>query len=244
MKGVVVPGVHAVEALVRHAPHRLREVHYAGGLNGARGRAVEAARVAGIRVTEVRVARIDELADGVRHQGVLGVAEPAEYIDWSDLLTGPDALLLALDQVTDPRNLGAMLRAAEALGATGALLTKNRCARLGPTVTRTSAGASELIPVALETNLARSLRAAKAAGMLVVGADLDGVPPAELDFTGPTVVVVGAEGRGLRRLTRDTCDVVAAIPMTGATASLNAATAAAILLYEVTRQRGVRNLVL
>lgn len=236
---VTVPGVHGVEAILHHAPHRLLEVRYAGQLTAARGRVVEAARAAGVTVTEVRAAHIDALAEGIRHQGVLGLAEPATYVDFEDLLGASDnPLIVAFDQVTDPHNLGAILRAAEVLGATGAVLTKNRCARLGPAVTRTSAGASEVLPVALETNLARTLRSAQKAGLQVVGADLEGVPPAEVDFAAPTVLVVGAEGRGLRRLTHDTCDVLCAIPMSGRIASLNAATAAAILLYEVARQRG------
>ena len=238
MTPVAIPGLRAVEALLDNAPERLREVRYAGGLTGARGRVVEAARAAGITVAEVRVAQIEALAEGIRHQGVVGLASPARYVDWDDLLADPAALILAMDQVTDPRNLGAMLRAAEVLGATGALLTKNRCARLGPAVTRTSAGASELVPVALETNLARALRRAREVGVLVVGADLEGEAPAGLDLTGPMVLVIGAEGQGLRRLTRETCDTIASIPMTGRIASLNAATAASILLYEVARQRG------
>ncbi len=241
MTSVPIPGVHAVEALLRHAPHRLREVRYAGQLTAARGRVVEAAREAGIPVSEVRPAQIEEVAEGVRHQGVIGLAEPATYVDFEDLIVSSETpLVVAFDQVTDPHNLGAILRAAEALGATGALLTKNRCARLGPTATRTSAGASEIIPVALETNLSRTLRTAQKAGLQVVGADLEGVAPSDVDFTGPTVLVVGAEGRGLRRLTSETCDVLCAIPMRGQTASLNASTAAAILLYEVARQRALR----
>ncbi len=237
MKPVAVPGVRAVEVLLENAPERLREVRYAGDTSGARGRVVDAAIAAGIAVVEVRAARLDELTEGIRHQGIVGLATPAEYVDWDGLLAAPDALVLAMDQVTDPRNLGAMLRAGEVLGATGALLTKNRCARLGPAVTRTSAGASEIIPVAMETNLARSLRQARKAGVLVVGADLEGEAPAAIDFTGPTILVIGAEGRGLRRLTRENCDTIASIPMKGVIASLNAATAASILLYEVARQR-------
>ena len=117
-----------------------------------------------------------------------------------ELLEHENPLIVAVDQVTDPRNLGAILRAGEGMGVTGALVTKNRCARLGPTVSKTSAGASELLPVAMEANLARSLRRAQDAGLQIVGADFDGLAPAQIDLTIPTVLVIGAEGRGIRRL--------------------------------------------
>jgi 23S rRNA (guanosine2251-2'-O)-methyltransferase len=124
-------------------------------------------------------------------------------------------------------------------GGTGALVTRDRCARPGPTVSRTSAGASEILPVALETNLSRALAAADEAGLQIVGADLDGVAPWEVDWTRPTVLVIGAEGTGLRRLTREACHAIATIPLVGRTESLNASAAAAALLYEAARQRTI-----
>ncbi len=234
---VVVAGVRAVEALLKHAPERLLRVEHADDLGGARGRVVQACLARGVP-TQARTARqLDATADGLRHQGILAHARSAPYVPWAHLIGRPDALLLAVDQVTDPRNLGAMLRSAEAFGATGALLTTNRCARLGPVVTRTSAGAAELLPVAIETNLARALRAAQACGVQVVGADLDGVPPDRIDWHRPSILVIGAEGRGLRRLTREVCDVAATIPLQGVTESLNAAVAASVLLYAATHHR-------
>lgn len=232
-----VPGVRAVQALLEHAPQRIRQVMYAGELSGARGAVVEQARLMGVKLNAVQAKVLDERFEGVRHQGVMALVAPAEYVDWPALIAEPDALVVAVDQVTDPRNLGAMLRSAEAMGATGALLTSNRCARLGPTVAKTSAGASELLPVAMETNLVRSLKAAQKAGAQVVGADLDGVPPEKIDFRHPTIVVVGAEGRGLRRLTRESCDFIVTIPLQGFTESLNAASAGSILVYEAAQQR-------
>jgi 23S rRNA (guanosine2251-2'-O)-methyltransferase len=234
---VPVPGVRAVEALLRHAPGRIRRVLYRGAATGARGRVLDAARQLGLPVESASEAALERLVGDLRHQGVVAVSAPADYVPWNDLLAAPDALLVAADEITDPRNLGAILRAAEALGGTGALLTSHRCARLGPTVTRTSAGASELIPVAMEVNLARALRRARDAGVRIVGADLDGAPPDTIDLTGPVVLVIGAEGEGLRRITRDACDAIATIPLTGSTESLNASTAASILLYEAVRQR-------
>lgn len=234
---VVVAGVRAVEALLRHAPDRLLSVEHTDDVSGARARVLEACAARGVPTRIRSPKQLDALADGLRHQGVLAHARPAPYAAWADLVARPDALLLAVDQVTDPRNLGAMLRSAEALGASGALLTTNRCARLGPVVTRTSAGAAELLPVAIETNLARALRAAQAAGLQVVGADLDGAPPDRIDWSRPSVLVIGAEGRGLRRLTRELCDATATIPLSGVTESLNAAVAASVLLYAAVHQR-------
>ncbi len=224
-------------ALLDHAPHRVVEIMYSGELTGARGEAIEQAQRIGISVRAVSSRNLDERVEGIRHQGVVALVSPAEYADWTELYSESDALIVAVDQVTDPRNLGALLRSAEAMGATGALLTSNRCARLGPVVARTSAGGSELLPVSIETNLVRSLKSAQAAGVQVVGADLDGVSPAQVDFARPTILVIGAEGKGLRRLTRETCDLIVTIPLTGLTESLNAASAGSILVYEAARQR-------
>lgn len=233
-----VPGVRAVEALIEHQPERIVAVHHAGPDKGARARVIERARALGAKIVQTKPKALAErVGGGVRTQGIVALVEPVDYTPWSALIGRPDALLMAMDQVTDPRNLGAILRAGEAMGATGALLTSNRCARLGPTVTRTSAGASELIPVAMETNLARALLAAREAGCRLIGADLDGEAPDAIDLTGPIVLVIGAEGQGLRRLTKDTCDAMATIPLVGMTESLNAATAASILVYEAIRQR-------
>ena len=233
----LVPGIRAIEALLTHDPRRIRTIRFAGERDGARGRLLDRAEALGIETREVKAKALAERLGELRTQGVVATVIPAEYRPWVELLEADTPLLLAVDQVTDPRNLGAMLRAAEAMGASGALITSNRCARLGPTVTRTSAGASELLPVAMETNLARALRDARTAGLQVVGADLDGRSPGELDLSRPTVLVIGAEGRGLRRLTRQCCDAIATIPLSGLTESLNAATAAAILIYEAARQR-------
>lgn len=234
----LVPGIRAVEAMLDHQPGRVKSLRYVGARDGSRGRLLARAEELGIETRETTEKAIAERLGDLRTQGVVAVVEPAGYCSWSALLEADAPLLLAADQITDPRNLGAILRAAEAMGATGALLTSNRCARLGPTVTRTSAGASELLPVAMETNLARALRAAGDAGLQIVGADLDGQPPHQIDLARPTVIVIGAEGRGLRRLTRSCCDAIATIPLGGLTESLNAATAAAILVYEAARQRG------
>lgn len=232
-----VPGIRAIEALLDHHPERIRAVHYTGDRTGARGRLLDRLEARGISTQATTERALEDRVGELRTQGILALVEPAAYHPWDDLLAADRPLLLAADQITDPRNLGAILRAGEAMGATGALLTSNRCARLGPVVTRTSAGASELLPVAMETNLARALRTAADRGLRIIGADLDGEAPDRLDLTGPTVLVIGAEGHGLRRLTRESCHAIATIPLAGLTESLNAATAAAILVYEAARQR-------
>lgn len=231
----ILAGIRAIEALLR-TPERLRRV-WCLDESGARQRVVDAARAAGIEVHQASPDRLSKLADGIRHQGVVAEIVPREPAEWAELIAQPDGLILAFDQVTDPHNLGAALRSAEAFGATGALVTRNRSARPGPVVARTSAGASELLPIAIETNLARALRQAQEAGYRVIAADLDGPAPENTDLTGPLVVVIGAEGKGIRRLTREVCDLHLTIPMAGLTESLNASVAAAVMLYEVARQR-------
>lgn len=226
-----------MEALLDTAPDRILRLLHHGDRRGARARVLERAEALGVPLDAAPAERLERLAGEVRHQGLVAEVAPAAYVDWAALVEAPDALLLAVDEVTDPRNLGAMLRSVEALGGTGALLTRHRCARLGPTVTRTSAGASELLPVAMETNLARALDAARDSDVQVVGADLDGEHPSAIDWSRPTCIVVGAEGRGLRRNTRTRCDRVATIPLLGRTESLNAAVAASVLFYAAATAR-------
>ncbi len=228
-----IPGVRAVEALLEHAPERIQRIIYRGRLAGARARLLRRAKDLGIRCEEGDPNAYTK----ERSQGIIALARSAEYLPWSQLLElqQEGSLLLALDQVTDPQNMGAILRSAEALGAAGLLITKDRCARLGPAVTRSSAGASELLPVAMEINLARALSQAREAGFQILGADMKGQAPWSLDWRRPTVLVIGAEGQGLRRLSRAACDQLVSVPLKGRTASLNASAAAAILIYEARR---------
>ncbi|MEZ4471814.1 MAG: 23S rRNA (guanosine(2251)-2'-O)-methyltransferase RlmB [bacterium] len=235
-----VPGIRAVQALLDHAPERLRQILLHGRPGGQRRTLVDALEARGLIPTPVPASRLDALAGDVAHQGIVALVEPAELVEWPALFT-PDALILALDQVTDPRNFGAMLRSLEAFGGTGALITRDRCARPGPAVTKTSAGAAEIIPIAMETNLARALRAGQQAGLQVVVADLDGVSPDAIDWTRPTILVMGAEGEGVRRLTRETADQVVTIGLRGATASLNVGVAAGILLHAASAARARRS---
>jgi 23S rRNA (guanosine2251-2'-O)-methyltransferase len=177
------------------------------------------------------------------HQGV--AAEVLRLEPWreDELLAAAGAarnpLVLALDGVQDPHNLGACLRTADACGVLAVLVPRDRAAPLNATARKVAAGAAETTPVAVVTNLARALLLLKEAGLWIVGADSDGPrPAAELDLTGPRVLVLGAEGAGLRSLTRRHCDWLARLPARGAVESLNVSVAAGMLLYEAVRQRG------
>jgi 23S rRNA (guanosine2251-2'-O)-methyltransferase len=181
---------------------------------------------------------LTELAGTRDHQGVVARVEPYRYADAYELAGGDEPLLVCLDQVTDPRNLGAVCRSAEGAGATGVVLPAHRSARVTPAVARSSAGAVEHLPVAVVPNLARYLNEVKGPRLWVWGADAAGQPMAEADLAGGLALVFGAEGKGLRPLVRRACDGVVSIPLAGAVESLNVSVAAAVLLYEARRQRG------
>jgi 23S rRNA (guanosine2251-2'-O)-methyltransferase len=187
---------------------------------------------------------LDRITDGAVHQGVAMKVPPYDYKDTEDLLdvaaeAGQPPLIVALDSVTDPRNLGAVLRSAGAFGAHGVLVPERRAAGVTASAWKVSAGAAARVPVARATNLARELAELKKSGCFVVGLDAGGdMPVSELAYaTDPLVLVVGSEGKGLSRLVRDTCDAIVSIPMATTTESLNAAVAAGITLYEVAKQR-------
>jgi 23S rRNA (guanosine2251-2'-O)-methyltransferase len=168
---------------------------------------------------------------------------PYQYSGLDEILAAPDPLVLVLDGVTDPRNLGAILRAADGAGASGVVIPKDRAAGVTAAAVKASAGASEHVRVARETNLRRAIDRMKKSGLWVYAAEGEaeregGTPYYALDLTGPVALVLGSEGRGIRRLVREGCDGVGSIPMLGTVESLNVSVAAAILLYEARRQRG------
>jgi 23S rRNA (guanosine2251-2'-O)-methyltransferase len=208
--------------------------------------AVALAANRGISVLEVGKPELDRLTGGALHQGMALQVPPFEYAHPDELLdaaresTEPP-LLVALDGVTDPRNLGAVIRSAAAFGANGVLLPQRRSAGVTAVVWRTSAGTAAKLPIALATNLTRTLRSLAADGMMIVGLDADGTMTVDdLSLaTSPLVVVVGSEGRGLSRLVRETCDATVSIPMSAGIDSLNASVAAGIVLAEVARRRRV-----
>jgi 23S rRNA (guanosine2251-2'-O)-methyltransferase len=207
----------------------------------------EAVRMAadrGISVLDVSRPELDKLTGGAMHQGLGLQVPPFSYADPDDLLdlaaaTGEPPLLVALDGVTDPRNLGAVIRSAAAFGANGVVVPQRRSASMTAVAWRTSAGTAAKLPVAMATNLTRTLRAYAQAGLMIVGLDADGtidIDGLEL-ATSPLVVVVGSEGRGLSRLVRESCDETVSIPMAAGVESLNASVAAGVVLAEVARRR-------
>jgi len=198
----------------------------------------------GLALMEVTKPELDRLTGGAVHQGLAIQVPPYAYVHPEDLLeaaeeAGRAPLIVALDGVTDPRNLGAVLRSAAAFGADGVLLPERRAAGVTASAWKVSAGAAARVPVARATNLVRALTSLKEAGCFVVGLDGEGPAPiGELELaTSPLVLVAGSEGKGLSRLVRETCDVVAAIPIASSVESLNAAVATGIALYEVARLR-------
>jgi 23S rRNA (guanosine2251-2'-O)-methyltransferase len=181
---------------------------------------------------------LSEAAGTRDHQGVLAWCEPYRYADGWELAAEERPLLAVLDQVTDPRNLGAVVRSAEGAGATGVVVPAHGAATVTPAVARASAGAVEHLPIAVVPNLARYLGEVKRGDLWIFGAVGDGAKPMwETDLSGGVALVFGAEGKGLRPLVRRTCDDVIAIPMAGNVESLNVSVAAAVLLYEARRQR-------
>jgi 23S rRNA (guanosine2251-2'-O)-methyltransferase len=196
-----------------------------------------------LQALRVRVAAERELAElaGTRdHQGVVALCEPYRYADAYELAERPQPLLVCLDGVTDPHNLGAVCRSAEGAGATGLVLPAHRSARVTPAVCRVSAGAVEHLPVAVVPNLARFITDVKSSELWAYAAVAEG-PTAlwEADFEGGVLLVLGAEGKGIRPLVRKQCDVEVAIPLAGRVESLNVSVAAALLLFEVARRRAV-----
>jgi 23S rRNA (guanosine2251-2'-O)-methyltransferase len=241
----LIYGFHAVLSRLRQHAGSVKEIY----LDQSRGdrRAKDLLKVAaerGVRVILVDGARLDGMTQHARHQGVVAHAEaaarPREIHEVLDALTEP-ALLLVLDGVTDPHNLGACLRVADAMGAHAVIAPKDRAVAITPTVEKVASGAADTVPFIAVTNLARALRELQEREVWVIGAEQE----AERDLyavklDGPIAWVLGAEGEGMRRLTRETCDELARIPMLGTVESLNVSVSAGICLSETRRQRQSR----
>ena len=204
---------------------------------------VKIAADAGISILEVPRHDLDRIAANGMHQGIALQVPPYQYAHPDDLLAaamkdGAPALMVALDNISDPRNLGAIVRSVGAFGGHGVLIPQRRSASVTAVAWRTSAGAAARVPVARATNLTRTLKSWADAGLQIVGLDADGDTLIDdLDGGGPMVLVVGSEGKGLSRLVRENCDAVVSIPMAGSTESLNASVAAGVVLAEIARQR-------
>lgn len=206
---------------------------------------VEAVRERKIPFQFVEKSALDRLTAHAKHQGVMAYVAPREYATVEDILDlarskGEDPFILVLDEVEDPHNLGALIRTVDAVGAHGVIIPKRRSVGLTGTVAKTSAGAVEHVLVARETNLVQTLKELKEAGCWVAGAETGGTEAFATDLTGPRVLVIGSEGKGISRLVREACDEIVSLPMKGRINSLNASVAGSILLYEVLRQRSAK----
>jgi 23S rRNA (guanosine2251-2'-O)-methyltransferase len=244
MKGSeTIYGMHAVRAMLERHPERVLRVRIAEQRGDAKVQTVlELAQRHHRPVERSDAHELKRLLGDVAHQGV--AAEVAPLPPWSEddlveaLATAKAPLVLVLDGVQDPHNLGACLRTADACGALAVVVPRDRAAQLTPAARKVAAGAAESTPVVAVTNLARTLKLLKEAGLWVVGADAGAAQLArEVDMKGPLVLVLGAEGAGLRQLTRQNCDFMVRLPDLGAVESLNVSVAAGMLLYEALRQR-------
>lgn len=236
-------GVHAVEALLRHHPKRVKQIWLADSRSEPRVQALlELAAQNRVTVGQAERREMDAWVDGV-HQGVVAEVSPSQV--WGEAMleelldrTEGAPLILVLDGVTDPHNLGACLRTADAAGALAVVVPKDKSATLTPAVRKVACGAAEVIPLVAVTNLARTLEKLQQRGLWVVGTA--GEAEQELyqqDLTGPTILIMGAEGKGMRRLTREHCDFLVKLPMAGSVSSLNVSVATGVCLFEAVRQR-------
>jgi 23S rRNA (guanosine2251-2'-O)-methyltransferase len=242
MKPQIIFGFHAVGARLRTRPESVRELFVDAKRDDKRMQALqETAKTKNLRVMTVDGKRLDGMCGTNRHQGVVAMVEPTalpQFIDdVLDTLTGPPLLLL-LDGVTDPHNLGACLRVADAAGAHAVIAPKDRSVGLTAAAMKVASGAAESVPYITVTNLARTLRELKDRDIWIVGADESGETTLfEAKIAGALAWVLGAEGEGLRRLTRENCDQIVSIPMFGAVESLNVSVASGVCLFEARRQR-------
>jgi 23S rRNA (guanosine2251-2'-O)-methyltransferase len=242
--GQWIAGINAVASALEHDIDHVREVLVEAGNKNARITEIEEnARRKELSVRRVTHQALEGIAGGLRHQGVIARYEAPEQTSEAELPALIEAaagkvLILVLDGIQDPHNLGACLRSSAAAGVTAVIIPKDKAAPINATVRKTSAGAADRIPVVSVTNLARTLRAIKEAGVWVYGMDGEASGTIyQTDFTGNVALVMGSEGEGMRRLTRDHCDGLVRIPMPGEMESLNVSVATGVALFEVVRQR-------
>ncbi|RRS10026.1 23S rRNA (guanosine(2251)-2'-O)-methyltransferase RlmB [Pseudoalteromonas sp. J010] len=243
MSNELIFGFHSIEAILNNAPERLLEIYALKGREDKRlNQVVNEARKFGISVQFMQRKALDNKANGEQHQGIIANVKGARAFNEKDLddiiqrETTP--FFLVLDGVTDPHNLGACLRSADAAGVHGVIVPKDKSAKLNGTARKVACGAAETVPLIQVTNLARTLRDIKEAGVWVVGtAGETDTAVFDANLTGPMAIVMGAEGDGMRRLTREHCDELVKIPMVGSVSSLNVSVATGVCLFEVLRQR-------
>ena len=240
-------GLHAITAILESEPQRILEIMVAKGRNDERmNKLVNLARKHQISLQFVQRKTLDEKSSGEQHQGIVARAKPARVLNEDDLdiileranSKGRQAFLLVLDGVTDPHNLGACLRNADAAGIDAVVVPKDKSAGITAVVRKVAVGAAETMPLIQVTNLSRSLKQLQQSGVWVVGTSGDAEQVIyDCKMTGPIALVMGAEGKGMRRLTTETCDELVKLPMAGSVSSLNVSVATGICLFEIVRQR-------
>ncbi|WJG10149.1 23S rRNA (guanosine(2251)-2'-O)-methyltransferase RlmB [Aliiglaciecola sp. LCG003] len=237
-------GIHALESVLEREPERLIELYVLKGREDERlTTIINQARKFGIAVQFCLRKTLDDKVQGEQHQGVVARAKPGKQYNENDLAQIVDQaespFLLILDGVTDPHNLGACLRTAEAAGAHAVVVPKDNSATLTPTVRKVASGAADVIPLVQVTNLARTLRDLQQSGVWIIGTAGEAQQSLyDCKLSGPIALVMGAEGKGMRRLTREHCDELIKLPMAGTVTSLNVSVATGVCMFEIVRQRG------
>ena len=203
---------------------------------------IDLAKSKGIVISQAEGAKLDKMAEGENHQGVIALVSAYKYVTVNDILEnaekkGESPFVIICDKITDPHNLGAIIRTANCVGASGVIIPKRNSVGVNSVVMKTSVGAAEYTPVAKVTNIAATIDELKEKGLWITAADMDGQSMYDIDFKGAIGLVIGSEGNGISRLVREKCDFIASIPMKGEINSLNASVAAAVLMYEALRQR-------
>ena len=247
MSGELLFGIHSIDAALSNDPKNILELYFESDSQNARIKELsEKARELGLKPHARPREALDRMTGGARHQGAVAryrAPPPRTEKELYELVeqAGKDALILVLDGVTDPHNLGACLRSAEAAGVTAVVVPKDKAAGITPTVRRASSGAADRVAFFAVTNLARTLKALKESGVWLVGLAGESAQDFyKLDLKGPLGIVMGSEGEGMRRLTGEACDFLAKIPMRGGVESLNVSVATGVALFEAVRQRGAK----
>lgn len=235
---MIVYGANPVLEAIRSHPARVRYVAIAREQSARLQRIVSEANAAGVAVRQMPASQIDKLAGRGVHNGVVAEVAATALVDFDDVIARDETqFVLILDGITDPQNLGAILRVAEGFGVDLVVLPEHESASVTPAVVKASAGATEWVAIAQVTNLARTIDSLKERGYWIYAASANGDAPAEIDFRGKVAIVLGSEGKGIRRNVLEHCDRVVTIPMRGHVESFNVATAAAVICYEVMRQK-------
>lgn len=243
MSNEFIYGIHAINAVLEKSPDRLIEAYVLKGrLDDRLMPVLNELQHLGISIQQMGRKALDDKAKGANHQGIIARVKPAKALnehDLDDILANTEQpLLLVLDGVTDPHNLGACLRNADAAGVAAVIVPKDKSAPMTATVSKVACGAAETVPLVRVTNLARTMRALQEKGIWFVGTAGEATHDIyQSKLTGPLAIVMGAEGDGMRRLTRETCDDLIKIPMAGSVSSLNVSVATGICLFEAVRQR-------